>query len=395
MATTIHFITTSQPKLGAFNSSKWWKITNMRLESECGSVPTDTPQPVGYEAGLAMARQRITRYKAAVADYQIRQHSDAKRFGNSQGDIYLAVESYMDRVKHKDDQVKHKDDQVKQQDGCEIWVDRALAVCEWGDKEIITVSPELIHMPQDLVQSYLKVAVPHENQLGYKTTFGEYISVMNKMIPKDDWYLHVRCGQMNNDMNRQTHIRNLLNQIPLASLLKSQAPVYQDFPKPGVRFLDVISLLADATTKRMLTELVRDKLCVGQRPGVMLPTHVVGLDARGFLLGMLVSDTLKIPFIPIRKAGKLPPSPSLQRVEFQTEYSKDAFEMAHQPGIRTTSRVLVVDDILATGGTIRAALQLLEKYELRQAPKILVAEDVLGLEHPAAIKDNLVVLFND
>jgi adenine phosphoribosyltransferase len=379
MATTVHFITTSQPKLAAFNSSKWWKITNMRLESECGSVPTDTPQPVGYEAGLAMARQRITRYKAAVADYQIRQNSDAKRFGRSQGDIYLAVESYMD--------------QFKRQDGSEIWVDRALAVCQFGDletKEIIVVSTQLIHMPQDLVQSYFKVAIPHDNQLGYKTTFGEYISVMNKMIPKDDWYLHVGCDE---NMNRQTHIRNLLNQIPLAPLLCAKAPVYQDFPKPGVRFLDVISLLADATTKRMLTELVQDKLCVGQRTGDMPPTHVVGLDARGFLLGMLVADTLNIPFIPIRKAGKLPPSPKLQRVEYQTEYSTDAFEMAHQAGIKPNSRVLVVDDILATGGTIRAALQLLEKYELLQAPKILVAADVLGLEHHAAIKDNLVVLF--
>ena len=382
MATTVHFTTKSMPKLEAFNSSKWWEITNMRLESECGSVPTDTPQPVGYDGGLAMARQRITRYKQAVGDYRIQQHSTAKRCNTSLGDIYLAVESYME--------------QVCQQDGREIWVDRALAVCRWGNletQELITVSPELIHMPQDLVQSYLKVAEPHENQLGYKTTFGEYISVMNKMIPKDDWYLLVRCD---NNMNRQTHIRNLLNQIPLAQLLKSQAPVYQDFPKPGVRFLDVISLLADATTKRMLIELIRDKLCAGQRSiGINQPTHVVGLDARGFLLGMLVADMLKIPFIPIRKAGKLPPSPNIQSVKFSTEYSTDTFEMAHQPGIRATLRVLVVDDILATGGTIRAALQLLEKYELRQAPKILVAEDVLGLEHPPAIQDNLIVLFKD
>ena len=385
MATTIHFISTSKPKLEAFNTSKWWEITNMRLESECGSVATDTAQPVSYEGGLAMARQRITRYKEAVAEGKIKHHSTAKRCETSLGDIYLAVESYMA--------------QVKQDDGSEIWVDRALAVCQFGDqeagepKELITVSPELIHMPQELAKSYLDIAEPHENGLGYKTTFGEYISEMNNKIPKDDWYLYVRCEQ-NNTMNRQTHIRNLLNQIQLAQLLKGRAPVYQDFPKPGVQFLDVISLLADATTKRMLSELVRDKIGTGQR-GISLPTHVVGLDARGFLLGMLVADLYKIPFIPIRKAGKLPHSPGLQRVEFQTEYSSDTFEMAHQPGIRATSRVLVVDDILATGGTIRAALQLLEKYELRQAPKILVAEDVLGLEHPAAIKDNLVVLFKD
>jgi len=384
MATTIHFITTSKPKLDAFNASKWWKITNMRMESECGSVKTDTAQPVGYEGGLAMARQRITRYKESVVDGKIKQKSMGKTCQTSLGDIYLAVESYIDCVKLTD--------------GSEIWVDRALAVCQFkdyetGEKETITVSPELIHMPQELVKSYLNVAEPHENQLGYNTTFGEYISGMNKQIPKDDWYTNINCG---NTLNRQTHIRNLLNQIPLAPILKSQAPVYQDFPKPGVRFLDVISLLANSTTKRMLAELVRDKIEAGQYDTrVSLPTHIVGLDARGFLLGMLVADLYKIPFIPIRKAGKLPPSSGLQRVEFQTEYSSDAFEMAYQPGIRETSRVLVVDDILATGGTIRAALHLLEKYQLKQAPKILVAEDVLGLEHPPAITDNLVVLFKD
>jgi len=374
MATTVHFITTSMPKLEAFNTSKWWKITNMRLESECGSVDTDTPQPVGYEAGLAMARQRIERYKVAVKDYKIQQLSTAVRCGYTLGDIYLAVESYMDRI--------------TQQDGTQIWVDRALAVCEWSGQETITVSPELISMPQDQVQAYLKIAEPAA-QHGYKTTFGEYISVMNKMIPKDDWYL--QCG---NTMNRQTHIRNLLDQIPIGPLLRARTPSYTDFPKPGVQFLDVISLLADATTKRMLVELVRDKLCAG-RHGIPNPpyTHVVGLDARGFLLGMLVADMFKIAFVPIRKAGKLPPSPDRQRVEYRTEYSSDAFEMAHQPGIKPTAHVLVVDDILATGGTIRAALELLEKYELRQAPKVLVAEDVLGLEHPQSISNNLVVLF--
>ena len=118
MATTIHFISTSKPKLDAFNTSKWWDITNMRMESECGSVATDTPQPVGYEGGLTMARQRITRYKQAVSEGKIKHHSMSKCCGTSLGDIYLAVESYMDCV--------------KQDDGLEIWVDKALAVCQFG-----------------------------------------------------------------------------------------------------------------------------------------------------------------------------------------------------------------------------------------------------------------------
>lgn len=368
MATTVHIITTSMIKLEAFNISKWWKITNMRLESECGSVDTDTPQPVGYEGGLAMARQRIQRYKAAMAKSNTSHHSTAKSCGWSLGDIYIAVESYMDRV--------------PQDDGTEVWSDRALAVCEWSGHETITVSPELISMPQDQVKEYLKIAEPAV-QHGYQTTFGAYLSSVDNTIPKDNWY---RCFPGN--LDRKLHIRNLLNQIPLAPLLKAHAPSYPDFPKPGVQFLDVISLLADATTKRMLIELVRDKLPINSSY-----THVVGLDARGFLLGMLVADMLNIPFIPIRKAGKLPPSPGRQRVDYTTEYSSDSFEMEHQPGITKSARVLVVDDILATGGTIRAALQLLERYELKNPPKVLVAEDVLGLEHPAAIKDNLVVLF--
>jgi adenine phosphoribosyltransferase len=381
MATTVHFITTSKIKLEAFNTSKWWSITKLRMESECGSVDTDTPQPIGYEGGLAMARQRIARYKMMVAENPQKLRSNAKICGQSLGDIYLVVECYLDCVSNDT--------------GSKVWVDRALAVCEWSDTELITVSPELINIPQNFIQEYYFNNVGPKGQHGYQTTFGEIINRAAREIPKDDWYHHL--GYYENcrkNVRRIQHIRNLLNQISLGKLLKSHSPVYQDFPKPGVRFLDVISLLADATTKRMLIELINDKLS----PNHVKPapfSHVVGLDARGFLLGIIVADLYNIPFIPIHKAGKLPPSPALQRFEFQTEYSTDAFEMAHQPGIRETSRVLVVDDILATGGIIRAALQLLEKYQLKKPPKILVAEDVLGLEHPDAIKNNLVVLFKD
>ena len=124
-----------------------------------------------------------------------------------------------------------------------------------------------------------------------------------------------------------------------------------NFPKPGILFKDITPLLADAALFRAATEA----LAAPFRSEAI--THVVAIESRGFILGGPVAQALGAGLIPVRKPGKLPSR--TQRVDYALEYGTDALEM-HADALEDASRVLIVDDVLATGGTARATVQLVE-----------------------------------
>jgi len=123
-----------------------------------------------------------------------------------------------------------------------------------------------------------------------------------------------------------------------------------DFPKPGIQFRDVTTLLADGAG---FAELV-ERLASVARP--LDPDLIVGIEARGFIFGTPVAKLLDVGFVPIRKPGKLPWE--TRSVSYELEYGSDALEI-HADAVAEGQRVLVVDDLLATGGTSRAACDLL------------------------------------
>jgi adenine phosphoribosyltransferase len=134
--------------------------------------------------------------------------------------------------------------------------------------------------------------------------------------------------------------------------LKDRIRSVPDFPKPGILFYDITTLLGDPSGfKAALDGLSNPYL--GQ--GISL---VIGIESRGFILGSAVADRLGAGFCPIRKPGKLPAKTIKE--SFNLEYGSDAIEI-HADAVKPGQRVLVVDDVLATGGTARAAASLVRR----------------------------------
>ncbi|MBM3845804.1 MAG: adenine phosphoribosyltransferase [Verrucomicrobia bacterium] len=137
-----------------------------------------------------------------------------------------------------------------------------------------------------------------------------------------------------------------------ASELEQAIRNIPDFPKPGVQFKDITPLLSDP---RLLSGAV-DLMVSAFKPGDV--DVVVGIDARGFIFAGAAAIKLQAGFVPVRKKGKLPFKTHEQ--SYSLEYGSNTIAI-HQDAIREGSRILLVDDLLATGGTAEAAVQLLER----------------------------------
>jgi adenine phosphoribosyltransferase len=133
--------------------------------------------------------------------------------------------------------------------------------------------------------------------------------------------------------------------------LKEKIRIIEGFPKEGISFKDVTTLIQDGTALRCaidnIVEYLKDKKI----------DMVVGPEARGFIFGVPVAYALGVGFVPVRKKGKLPYDTI--RVEYELEYGSDSLEI-HKDAIQPGQRVAVVDDLLATGGTIASVAKLVE-----------------------------------
>lgn len=138
-----------------------------------------------------------------------------------------------------------------------------------------------------------------------------------------------------------------------------------DFPQPGVLFKDITPLLADATA---FAECI-EALAAPWRAARI--EAVCGIEARGFIFGAVLARALKVGFVPLRKAGKLPAA--TRGIDFQLEYGVARLEI-HADALAPGARVVLVDDVLATGGTLAAALELLRGVGADVAGAAVVVE---------------------
>ncbi len=134
--------------------------------------------------------------------------------------------------------------------------------------------------------------------------------------------------------------------------LRDAVRTIPDYPKPGIMFRDITTLLGDARAfRRAVDELVQPFA------GTKID-KVAGVEARGFILGGAVAHQLSAGFVPVRKKGKLPHQ--VVAMEYALEYGSDVIEM-HVDAVRPGERVVLVDDLIATGGTAQAAVKLLRE----------------------------------
>ncbi|XP_023321825.1 adenine phosphoribosyltransferase [Eurytemora carolleeae] len=137
-------------------------------------------------------------------------------------------------------------------------------------------------------------------------------------------------------------------------LVRSSFSSYPDFPKPGILFHDIFAVFSNPIALEALFSLAKD-YAESLKDDVDV---IVGLDSRGFLLGPIMANHIQKPFVPARKKGKLPGK--CVSVSYSLEYGDDQLQM-QESSMKRADRVLIVDDLLATGGTMKAAVDLVKK----------------------------------
>ena len=165
---------------------------------------------------------------------------------------------------------------------------------------------------------------------------------------------------------------------------------YPDFPRKGVNFVDYFSILYCPEETKILHEVtieVIDKFYANKDKFDV----VVGLETRGFILGMVISQHYNIPFVPIRKKGKLPGK--CISSDYETEYSKDAVEI-QEHALSESNQVLIVDDLLATGGTLKVATDLVKGLKAKVSACFVIFElEALKGREKLDEPDNLITIF--
>ena len=173
-------------------------------------------------------------------------------------------------------------------------------------------------------------------------------------------------------MNLTDKIKNTIRDVP-------------DFPKPGILFKDITPILYD---QALVNEIVHD---LANRLKHLQLEAIVGVESRGFLFGLLLANHFNIPFVLVRKSGKLPYKTIQQ--DYGLEYGKAVIEM-HTDSIKPDWNVLIHDDLLATGGTAEATAKLITKFNAKVAGfAFLVGLDFLnGKEKLVNYSNNIICL---
>lgn len=171
----------------------------------------------------------------------------------------------------------------------------------------------------------------------------------------------------------------------IAAQIKSAIRDIPDFPKPGIIFKDITPILKDPVLCQNIVDAFAEKLS-GTKIDV-----IAGVESRGFLFGLMLAIKLGVPFVPVRKAGKLPHT--VKQKVYELEYGTATIEM-HTDAVEPGQHVLIHDDLLATGGTVTAASELITDLGgvITGFSFVIGLGFLNGKERIAPLNDNIIIL---
>ena len=250
-----------------------------------------------------------------------------------------------------------------------VAIENEIRLQKTGDGQNISdVAHVVIRRGEDIVSSrsfgiplseelYKKAELQSEEssvnrEFGLSVTVGSVIHQLHPEVSSDNWMKDARFG----GIDRKDQILDALVATIKKLYIHQRITYADDFPKPGVRFRDLAYVLSDSLSFQFVGECLKQEVVSkGWHKNL---TKVMGFDARGFIYGTMLARELGIGFIMIRKKGKLPGK--TVQVTYKTEYSEDVLELVAGT-IEKHDRILLVDDVIATGGTFGAGIQAIEE----------------------------------
>lgn len=218
-------------------------------------------------------------------------------------------------------------------------------------------------VPKEYLQKLFsnKLINYNEHMQGYPITIGELIHQDNPLINPKNWF-NTRPEQINSSLN--ACFQDLTNNQQIKKELLAVYKSYENYPKPGINFHDIFPLLRNPTVFKKMINFMAQRYQYDQID------YIVGLESRGFVLGAPLALQLGVGFVPVRKAGKLPGE--VIQISYGKEYGIDVCEM--QKDIPKGSRVLLVDDLIATGGSLQAGVDLCQQLNCEIVDCVVLRE---------------------
>lgn len=288
-----------------------------------------------YFSGIAS--QPISRESGVLGVYNRMNASNHRQESNV--DFILAIENFLEFE--------------KKQEGKTMWKDTAAVLIKnvKSDRESLGFSAS-VEIPEVYVEIAEKQSL-NNDETGFEVTVGEVIARENGSVDPVDWHGHEEFGGVSRkDILAETIFKTFHSDE--LSFLKRKVANYADFPKPGIQFKDFFPIMNDPKAFHLCIDLLAKRY---QHKGI---EAIVGLESRGFILGAALAYKMEVPFVPVRKPGKLPGK--TYSVSYEKEYGTDRVEIS-QNALVKDQRVLVIDDLIATGGSAKAAIDLISKVE--------------------------------